>query len=415
MRVFERVSLESYCSLCDEKEDIIQLPSCGHISCRTCISTLESEKCPFCRQELDWSCERHVAYLPKSRLIHTYGKLMANTLGDFEISKVIKPGHIFNGFFFVQSKTGASDFYNPGGQLKYRGQHNEEFEPEGYGESFHVTGKYRKSLKVEYAGLWKSGKKEGKGKSYDIDGSLKYTGSFRNNAQNGEGLSFWSTKFGHDIEYEGEWIEDCREGEGTLYWPFFQKKRIKYQGKWKKNKFDGFGRLFSSVGRLEYEGHWEMGFQQGFGRRWLLGDGIIFEGMWNQGDPKSGAIYREIAFDEGVKVIKVYEGSVNHAYQRHGKGTSYDLITGEIIYEGFWKCDLMHGIGRIYEREVVYEGEFAQNLRHGFGAVYERAHRREIYRGNWNYGFRTHTPKSVVPLREASFFLFDISAIQKNF
>lgn len=65
-----------------------------------------------------------------------------------------------------------------------------------------------------------------------------------------------------------------------------------------------------------------------------------------------------------------YEGSRNHADQKHGTGK---LITTEYEYEGEWQDDMRHGFGKIrYKKGDYYEGEWANDKKNGRGKLIEK-------------------------------------------
>lgn len=80
-----------------------------------------------------------------------------------------------------------------------------------------------------------------------------YTGTFKNNKQNGKCKIYYQGQ----LLYDGELKKGEINGEGTVYYP--GTTQIKYQGKWKDGKFHGEGTFYDENGEETYSGEWDMG------------------------------------------------------------------------------------------------------------------------------------------------------------
>ena len=65
-----------------------------------------------------------------------------------------------------------------------------------------------------FEGQYMNGKRNGKGKEYDIHNKLKFEGEYINGKRNGKGKEFGY--FGN-LEYEGEYLNGERTGKGKEY------------------------------------------------------------------------------------------------------------------------------------------------------------------------------------------------------
>lgn len=109
--------------------------------------------------------------------------------------------------------------------------------PDGYGEFTWKDGSYHK-------GLYKEGKKDGKGKMFkksQIDQKrwILYEGDFRNDKRHGYGHIKWSD----GSEYKGEFdSNEKRTNKGEMRWH----DGSVYIGEWSKGKQFGWGSLRTS-------------------------------------------------------------------------------------------------------------------------------------------------------------------------
>lgn len=85
------------------------------------------------------------------------------------------------------------------------------------------------------------GKRQGFGKYYNNDGSLRYEGEFHNDQREGQGKCFDAKGV---CRYEGDFINNVGEGQGKMFSP---NSRISYDGEFKKGKMHGKGKSYNSL------------------------------------------------------------------------------------------------------------------------------------------------------------------------
>ena len=134
-------------------------------------------------------------------------------------------------------------------QYKLYGEYGEYIIPEeekifireGFGEYEWENGEY-------YSGYWINDKKNGKGRLYYKNATIKYEGDFVNDRK--EGYGKYILKNGK--YYYGYWLNDLRHGKGILY---YKNDTIEYEGTFVNDKREGFGKYINENGEF-YIGHW---------------------------------------------------------------------------------------------------------------------------------------------------------------
>ena len=129
-----------------------------------------------------------------------------------------------------------------------------------------------------YEGEFKLGKRHGKGKECDYQGTSMYEGEFQNGKRHGEGIE----PGGSTPIYVGEYQNGERHGTGKLYC------------------------YLDGRSTLDYEGHFEDGMKCGEGTSYCVrrsGEGCFIKGVWFKG----GFMY----------------------------GKKYDFKTNDLVWEGF--------------------------------------------------------------------------------
>ena len=94
---------------------------------------------------------------------------------------------------------------------------------------------------------------------------------------------------------------------------------------------------------MRYDGDFKEGKMDGEGQCFDQNGNLIYEGQWKNNLIHGKGIY---IWNEG----KRYEGEFMHG-KKHGKGKFY--LNGELIYEGTWKFDKPSVFGRTLE-ELFY-------------------------------------------------------------
>lgn len=172
-----------------------------------------------------------------------------------------------------------------------------------------------------------------------------------------------------DFKYEGEWSEGKLEGRGKLSW--LKDGTLCYTGDFRENFFDGHGTLYYKSGKLRYVG----GFKKiryhgngyhGNGREYHESGGLAFEGMHDH-DRRVGI---NKSYYENGQVE--YDGEWNRKY--HGRGKKY-YEDGTLMYEGEWKEGARHGNGKAYwdNGNLAFEGPWVNGVARGTGTRYDRS------------------------------------------
>ena len=140
-----------------------------------------------------------------------------------------------------------------------------------------------------YEGEYINGKKEGKGKEYDIDTGL---------------------------EYEGNFINGKREGFGK---EFGQNEKLIYEGEFKNGKREGMGKEYKN-GVLIFEGEFknDTRSRNGYRKEYDSNGNLISEGLYKNGKMWSGKFTE---YDE--RRIRQFVGEYKNG-KRSGKGKDYD-------------------------------------------------------------------------------------------
>ena len=168
-----------------------------------------------------------------------------------------------------------------------------------------------------YIGQILNGKKEGKGKIFDMNNNIIYEGYFYNDKYEGDGrLNYENGEY-----YIGQFLNGLRHGNGIL---FYNSDLIKYEGGFVKDKFEGYGKCSIENGEY-YEGQWYNGLRHGKGTYYYSNGTIKYKGDFVNGKSEGKGKY---VWKNGV----YYEGQF-YKGERHGKGTLYNK-NGDIIYEG---------------------------------------------------------------------------------
>jgi hypothetical protein len=140
---------------------------------------------------------------------------------------------------------------------------------------------YLKTVKVEYEGELKDGKRHGKGKYVYANGAV-YEGDWKDDKRHGSGNFVCA----NGAVYEGEYRADMRHGIGK----YIHDDGAVYEGNWKDHKKDGKGKCKYANGS-EYEGDWKDDMRHGKGIE-LTADGTTYEGDWKDDEKYDKRIER---------------------------------------------------------------------------------------------------------------------------
>ena len=189
-----------------------------------------------------------------------------------------------------------------------------------------------------YEGEFKNGKKDGKGKEYNLDG-LIYEGGFKEGKRNGKGKAY--DKDGNNILlFEGDFKNDDidKNGKGR---EFDLKGNLIFEGKYRNNKkWDGKIIEYNDKGKIQFEGEIKNGEKNGKGREFDDEGNIIYEDEYLNGKK----IYtNEKELKKGKKIIEQYDKQGNL------------ILYGEFQNETLW-----NGIEKVYDNKnnLLFEVEF---------------------------------------------------------
>ena len=152
-----------------------------------------------------------------------------------------------------------------------------------YYEGEYVNGKkegkgkeYDMFRRIGYEGEYKKGKKEGYGKEFDKDDIILYEGEFKNGKRDGKGKEYDNKG---TLIFEGEFKKGEKEGKGKEY---DNKGIIRFECEYKNNKRSGFGYVkeYDSKGNLSFEGEYKFGYRNGKGKEYDKDGNVIFEGEY---------------------------------------------------------------------------------------------------------------------------------------
>ncbi|MCQ2818890.1 MAG: hypothetical protein MJ252_16615 [archaeon] len=153
--------------------------------------------------------------------------------------------------------------------------------------------------KDKYEGYWIKGKRDGKGTYWICIGKNKfrklYTGDWKNNQKEGQGIYFYKD----GSCYDGEWKNSKRNGKGLM---FYKNKDI-YEGQWKDDKRDGYG-VLEKVNGDKYYGYWQQDLKEGQGYYYYHSTSKIYLGEWHEDNARCG-IFTDVEDKEIQEQLKL--------------------------------------------------------------------------------------------------------------
>ena len=180
--------------------------------------------------------------------------------------------------------------------------------------------------KVFFEGYFENGKREGKGKEYNLNGKVVFDGLYRNGKRTNMVVVKEMKGYWKEMNDDNEVISICKKNE--------------------KNENDGICYFYSN-GVIDKVSEWKNGEELNVLKR--------FEGK------------KMIEFVNGVKRYEgEYRDSIKHNYPREGEGEEYDTDGKSLVYEGqFWN-NKRQGKGKLYRNgDVVYDGKWIMGYRLG--------------------------------------------------
>ena len=317
----------------------------------------------------------------------------------------------YEGNFLKGKKNGQGKEYYDLNNMKillYEGEFKDD-KRNGYGKEY-------KNGKIIFEGQFLNGQRwEGYGKEYNNkinDDKVDFEGEYKNGKRNGKGKEYFNDYtiklFGNDfnentIKFEGNYLDGHREGEGIEY---FENGKIKFKGEFTKGKRKN-GKGYNIKGEVVYE------IKDGEGniKQYDFRDKIEFEGeyknyqYWNGKRSiynKNGNINLELFYTEGkINLKKEYDNKGELIFElicENNKKKGKEYKNGELIFEGEYKSkdelkmqeaidyavqlifgDLTlksnlkrwNGKGKEFngDDKLIYEGEFLNGEKHGKGKI----------------------------------------------
>ncbi|XP_041434696.1 radial spoke head 10 homolog B [Xenopus laevis] len=212
-----------------------------------------------------------------------------------------------------------------------------------------------------YTGMFSEGTMHGKG-TYTWKDGLTFEGDFYMNFPMGHGVYKWPD----GSRYEGEVHKAIRHGHGIYT---SSNQQVSYVGDWHKGTRNGKGVIYyNKEGTSWYEGDWISNRKEGWGVQ-CFSSGNIYEGQWKNNTFHGMGKMRWLTSNEeyaGHWENGIQNGSGTHTwFLRRIAGTQYSLRNE---YVGNFVNGIRQGQGQFYYANgAMYDGEWNNNKKHGQG------------------------------------------------
>ena len=197
-----------------------------------------------------------------------------------------------------------------------------------------------------------AGEKNGKGKEYYVDKSVKFVGKYFCGKKSGFGTKYNDSG---EIIFEGEYLYDLKKkGKEYIY------GRLEFEGEYLLDKkWNGEG--FYKNGNVNYEVNNGNGKVKEYDN---YNGTLIFDGEYENGNKSRG---KEYYCNGKIK----YEGTYLNG-KRNGNGLEYEKMNGRLIYLGGFSNGKRSGEGKEYysNKKIKYEGNYLNGEKHGNGTEY---------------------------------------------
>lgn len=245
--------------------------------------------------------------------------------------------------------SGKGRLFDSQGNLIYSGSFKDGLF-DGYGEKWSRITTIRntdiaQTYQCVYKGEFKNGLPDGKGKEYSYDAEYIF--------EKDESVSPY-------LHYDGQFLKGKYNGIGTLY-----DISSKYEGSFYDNAYNGYGSYWFEDNDLVYKvtGVYSNGDLDGEGIKYFPGGNVIFDGIYKDDKAVSGTSYYE---DGSI----LYNGDMD-GNDYDGEGTLY-WQNGNVKYKGRWEEGYRDGYGISYREDgtMEYAGHWERNEYHSDGRVY---------------------------------------------
>ena len=197
---------------------------------------------------------------------------------------------------------------------------------------------------ILFEGEYLNGKRNGKGKEYNIQNELIFEGEYLNGKRwNGKEYD----KLGNNIYYE------FKNGKGFIKENHFNfNKYLIFEGEYSNGERNGKGKEYYSGEKIKFEGEY-LNNKRWNGKGYDNNNKVIYE-------LKDGKGYvKEMEYNKGKLV---FEGEYLNG-ERNGKGKEYDYLLRK-IFEGEYLNGKRHGKGKEYHGNyLIFEGRYLYNYR----------------------------------------------------
>lgn len=304
--------------------------------------------------------------------------------GEWKNNRYDGEGKLFNvrdgswcqGKFSKGEHIGILSGYSKDGVLLYTGEWSEN--------KFHGKGiSYENGEKV-YEGNWVSGIKSGSGQEFS-KGVCVYVGGFDNNMRNGFGTSY---NLDGTVEYSGLWTDGYFDGVGLLYScgePRFAGNFIMGTLSGRVNEIVNgivvkeciykngecvYMREYTADGlTLKYDGHVKKGLYEGMGCGFSAYGEKYFEGIFKKNEPFKNM---KVSLRK-LERLEYCEDVSESDYNEYIAGPDYVVEQGYNggAYSGLLVDGKPAGKGTILYSDHGYTGEFFDGVACGIGVIYE--------------------------------------------
>ncbi|XP_053551194.1 radial spoke head 10 homolog B [Bombina bombina] len=266
--------------------------------------------------------------------------------------------------------------------------------PEVYQEPF-----FAQLFVVKYEGEMVDGLYDGEGVAYFKDGNV-YRGIFSEGRMHGNGKYSWTD----DVTYEGDFIMNSITGHGLYTWPngsqyegevynglrhgtgqyTSEGQEVLFVGEWLNGKRHGKGTIYYNKERTSwYEGEWNGGQKEGWGIQ-RFASGNIYEGQWKENKFHGVGRMRWISADE--EYTGEWENGIQNGYGSHTWFTKREPKTQFSMrneYVGSFVSGARHGYGQFnYADGSMYVGEWKNNTKHGMAKFISKSG--QVYIGEFH-------------------------------
>lgn len=159
-----------------------------------------------------------------------------------------------------------------------------------------------------------------------------------------------------------EWSDSQRHGKGQILFPC----GITYEGEFDNNMIEGSGTITLIDGTF-YSGKFERGLFNGKGTLKEAISGRVYVGNFVNGMKNGNG---EETYPDGTKYVGEFKQG-----KRFGQGILFkkkidESSEDQVIYDGEWVADHIHGEGERFYEHGHYQGMFSRNKRNGRGVYF---------------------------------------------